>query len=149
MYIYLATLNCRRYYPIINYNILLQSVCAYVCMHLFVFQPITQGDITGYQVYYNGTMMNVTSSTTTLTFTAPSLPDGVFTGTVVVMMTAISRYGVGSPSNPVAAIIGMQLVRAVYVVIYTYSNNVCISYSYIFIRVYSYVYELKNYILNR
>ena len=76
-------------------------------MYLFVFQPVTQGGITGYQVYYNGTMMNVNSSTTTLTFTAPSLPDDVFTGTVVVMVTAISRYGVGSPSNPVAAIIGM------------------------------------------
>ena len=62
------------------------------------FQPVTQGDITGYQVYYNGTMMN--SSTTTLTFTAPSLPDGVFTGTVVVMVTAVSRYGVGPASNP-------------------------------------------------
>ena len=45
-------------------------------MHLCIFQPITQGDISGYQVYYNGTMINVNSSTTTLTFTAPSLPDG-------------------------------------------------------------------------
>ena len=35
--------------------------------------------------------MNVNSSTTTLTFTAPSLPDGVFTGTVVVMVTALNR----------------------------------------------------------
>ena len=51
-------------------------------------------------MYYNGTMMNVNSSTTTLTFTAPSLPDGVFTGTVVVMVTAVSRYGVGAASNP-------------------------------------------------
>ena len=40
---------------------------------------------------YNGTTMNVNSSTTTLTFTAPSLPDGVFTGTVVVMVTALNR----------------------------------------------------------
>ena len=45
-------------------------------------------------------MINVNSSTTTLTFTAPSLPDGVFTGTVVVMVTAVSRYGVGPASNP-------------------------------------------------
>ena len=44
--------------------------------------------------------MNVNSSTTTLTFTAPSLPDGVFTGTVVVMVTAVSRYGVGPASDP-------------------------------------------------
>ena len=63
-------------------------------------QPVTQGDITGYQVYYNGTMMNVNSSTTTLTFTAPSLPDDVFTGTVVVMVTAVNRYGVGLASDP-------------------------------------------------
>ena len=69
------------------------------------FQLITQGDITGYQVYYNGTMMNVNSSTTTLTFTAPSLPDGVFTGTVVVMVTAVNRYGVGPASNPESAVI--------------------------------------------
>ena len=67
---------------------------------LYLFQPVTQGDITGYQVYYNGTMMNVDSSTTTLTFTAPSLPDGVFTGTVVVTVTATSRYGIGPASEP-------------------------------------------------
>ena len=70
-------------------------------IHLYTFQPVTQGDITGYQVYYNGTMMNVNSSTTTLTFTAPSLPDGVFTGTVVVMVTAIRQYGVGLDSDHV------------------------------------------------
>ena len=49
--------------------------------------------------------MNVNSSTTTLTFTAPSLPDCVFTGTVVVMVTAISSYGVGPASDPVTVII--------------------------------------------
>ena len=49
--------------------------------------------------------MNVNSSTTTLTFTAPSLPDGVFTGTVVVMVTAVSRYGVGPVSDLETAII--------------------------------------------
>ena len=69
------------------------------------FQPITQGDITGYQVYYNGTMMNVNSSTTTLTFTAPSLPYGVFTDTVIVVVTATSRYGILPASEPKAAII--------------------------------------------
>ena len=63
------------------------------------FQLVTQESTTGYQVYYNGTMINVNSSTTTLTFTAPSLPDGVFTGTVVVMVTAIDRYGVGPVSD--------------------------------------------------
>ena len=49
--------------------------------------------------------MNVNSSTTTLTFTAPSLPDGVFTGTVVVMVTATSRYGIGPTSETEAAVI--------------------------------------------
>ena len=51
-------------------------------------------------MYYNGTMMNVNSSTTTLTFTAPSLPDGVFTGTVVVMVTAVSKFRIGPTSDP-------------------------------------------------
>ena len=69
------------------------------------FQPVTEGAITGYQVYYNGTMINVTSSTTSLTFTAPSLPDGVFTGIIVVMVTAINRYGIGPPSDSDTAVI--------------------------------------------
>ena len=73
------------------------------CIFIYV-QPVTQGDITGYQVYYNGTMMEVNSSTTTLTFTAPSLPDGVFTGTVVVMVTAFTRFGIGPGSDNVSAI---------------------------------------------
>ena len=51
--------------------------------------------------------MNVNSSTTTLTFTAPSLPDGVFTSTVVVMVTAVGIFGEGVPSEPaIAAIAG-------------------------------------------
>ena len=54
-------------------------------------------------MYYNGTMKNVNSSTTTLTFTAPSLPGGVFTGTIVVMVTAVNRYGVGPASDPETA----------------------------------------------
>ena len=56
-------------------------------------------------MYYNGTMMNVNSSTTTLTFTAPSLPDSVFTGTIVVMATATNRYGIGPPSDSDTAVI--------------------------------------------
>ena len=72
---------------------------------MYIFQLVTQGDVTGYLVHYNGTMMNVSSSTTTLTFTAPSLPDGVFTGTVVVMVTAISKYGIGPSSDLVTAVI--------------------------------------------
>ena len=70
-----------------------------------VFQPVTQGNVTGYLVHYNGTIMTVNSSTTTLTFTAPSLPDGVFTGIVVVMVTAVSSIGEGPVSDPANAII--------------------------------------------
>ena len=56
-------------------------------------------------MYYNGTTRNVDSSTTALTFTAPLLPDGLFTGTVVVTVAAISRLGVGPTSNPLSALI--------------------------------------------
>ena len=49
--------------------------------------------------------MNVNNSTTTLTFTAPSLPDVVFTGTVVVMVTATNRYGTRPPSGSGTAVI--------------------------------------------
>ena len=63
-------------------------------------------------MYYNGTMMNVTNSTTTLTFTAPSLPDGVFTGTVVVMVIAVNQFGVGPASDLATA-----KIRSMYVYI--------------------------------
>ena len=53
-----------------------------------------------YKVYYNGTRQNVTSPTTTLTFTAPLLPDGVFVDNISVVVTAINRFGRGSPSDP-------------------------------------------------
>ena len=53
-----------------------------------------------YQVHYSGMIVNVDSSTTTLTFTAPSLPDGVFTGTIVVMVIGVSEFGIGPASNP-------------------------------------------------
>ena len=56
-------------------------------------------------MYYNGTLVNVDSSTTMLLFTAPSLPNGVFTGTVVVTVAATSRLGVGSTGDPVSALI--------------------------------------------
>ena len=56
-----------------------------------------------YQVHYSGMIVNVDSSTTTLTFTAPSLPDGVFTGTVVVMVTVVGSVGVGPASDPATA----------------------------------------------
>ena len=54
-------------------------------------------------------IQNVNSSTTTLTFTAPSLPDGVFIGTVVVMVTAMNRYGVGPSSAATMEIEGMYV----------------------------------------
>jgi len=54
-------------------------------------------------VYYNGIIINVNYTITTQTFTTPSLPDGVFSGTVVVMVTAISRLGVGPASDPATA----------------------------------------------
>ena len=59
-------------------------------------------------MYYNGTMMNVNSSTTTLILTAPSLPDDVFTGTVVVMVSVVNRLGVGPASAATAEINGMN-----------------------------------------
>ena len=56
-------------------------------------------------------MITVNSSTTTLIFTAPSLPDDAFTGTVVVMVTAINRYGVGLASDPATAVITGKYVH--------------------------------------
>ena len=53
-----------------------------------------------YQVYYNGTMKNVTSPTTALTFTAPSPPDGVFVDNIIVNVTAINSFTAGIPSDP-------------------------------------------------
>ena len=53
-----------------------------------------------YEVYYNGTRQNVTSPTTTLTFTAPSLPNEAFIGNIIVIVTAINRLGRGTPSDP-------------------------------------------------
>ena len=44
-------------------------------------------------------MINVTSPTTTLTFNA-SLPDGVFVGNIIVIVTAVNRFGRGTPSDP-------------------------------------------------
>ena len=96
-----------------------QLASTWLITSIYFIQPVTQGDITGYQVHYNGTMMNVTSSTTTLTFTAPSLPDGVFTGTTIVMVTAVNRYGMGPASDPaIARIYGQYLYRHSYVCTY-------------------------------
>ena len=53
-----------------------------------------------YEVYYNGTTINSTSPTTMLRFPAPSLPDGVFVDNITVTVTAINRFGRGTPSDP-------------------------------------------------
>ena len=49
--------------------------------------------------------MNVNNPTTILSFDAPLLPDGVFNGSVVVIVNATSRYGIGPASEPEAAVI--------------------------------------------
>ena len=86
-----------------------------------IFQPVTLGDITGYQVYYNETMMNVNSSTTTLTFDAPSLTDDAFNGTVVVIVIATSRYGIGLASeNETAVIYGKKFILLMMCIIKKY-----------------------------
>ena len=72
----------------------------------FVFQHVTPRHVTSYRVYYNGRSRNVGRSTNRLAFTARSLPDGVFTGIVVFMVTAISRYGMGPTSTDTAIIHG-------------------------------------------
>ena len=74
----------------------------------------------GYQVHYSGVIVNVNSSITTLIFTAPSLPDDVFTGTVVVMVTAFSRYGIGPASEPAnATLTGMnKLLTRAFICVY-------------------------------
>ena len=55
-------------------------------------------------------IVNVISSTTTLTLTAPSLSNGMFTGTVVVMVTAVIRFRIGPASDPaIARIYGQYL----------------------------------------
>ena len=70
-------------------------------------------------------MKDVNSSTTKLTFTAPSLPDGVFSGTVVVMVTAVNRIGMGPASDPAIAEIDGMFVH-VYVLAHVHeSMHVC------------------------
>ena len=64
-----------------------------------------QEHLTGYEVDYNERVIYVTNSTTLLTFTATSITGSVFSDTVVVMVTAISRYGIGSASDPVTVVI--------------------------------------------
>ena len=57
-------------------------------------------------------MKGINSSTTTLTFTASSLPDSVFSGSgiVVVKVTAVNRFGIGPACDPKTAVInGMYI----------------------------------------
>ena len=101
----------RTYVPHHSTSSLISLHCihAYVYvinLHVFVnfLQSITVGSELEqpliYDVCYNGTMQNVTSPTTMLTFTAPSLPDGVFSDNITVIVTAINRFGRGIPSDP-------------------------------------------------
>ena len=60
-------------------------------------------------MHYNGTRKTVKNSTTTLTFTARSLPDGVFTGTIYFMVTPITWYGKGPASDETAIIHGKMM----------------------------------------
>ena len=55
-------------------------------------------------------MVYVNSSTTALKFTAPSLPEDVFAGTVVVTVIPINRYGIGPASDPASAEINSMCV---------------------------------------
>ena len=72
-----------------------------------------------YEVNYNGTIKNVTSPTTILTFTAPLLPDGVFSGSITVTVTAINKLGAGLPSDPEYFLIS-KLCTYMHAYVYTY-----------------------------
>ena len=75
--------------------------------------------VSGYRVHYNDTIVDVNNLTTTWVFTAPSLLDGVFTDTVVVMVTAFNKFGIGQPSDPKAVeVTGTCLYVAMYVHVY-------------------------------
>ena len=81
-----------------------------ICTGVFYFpQPIIVGSPLEqplvYEVNYNGSIQNVTSPNTTLTFTAPPLPDGVFDGSITVTLTGINKFGRGTPSDPEHAVI--------------------------------------------
>ena len=86
-----------------------------------------------YEVNYNGTMQNVTSPTTTLIFTAPSLPDGVFYGNITVTVTAINRFGRGTPSDPENFVISK--LHYAYIIMYS-STYVCTYYVVTYIHMY-------------
>ena len=65
-----------------------------------IFQALTEGNITQYQVIYNETIIRVDGSTTTLKFIAPSLPDDEHDGVVMVAVIAINQFGLGPESDP-------------------------------------------------
>ena len=68
-----------------------------------------------YEIYYNGTTINVTSPTTELTFTAPSLPEDVFVDNITVTVTAINRFGRAEISGADRAEISRFHVEYIYV----------------------------------
>ena len=76
-----------------------------------------------YEVNYNGTKQNVNSPNTTLTFTAPSLPDGVFEGNITVTVTAINRLGAGMPSYSEYFLIS-KLCACMHTYVHTYNHLV-------------------------
>ena len=55
-------------------------------------------------------METVENSMTTLTFTPLSLPDGVFTGTIYLTVTPITRYGKGPVNDDTAIIHGKMML---------------------------------------
>ena len=80
-----------------------------LCLNYYciLFQLILHEDVTGYQVRYNEIMiMNVSSSTNSLTFTALPVPDEESIGFVFAAVTAFSRFGVGPTSEAYTTING-------------------------------------------
>ena len=65
--------------------------------------PLDQPLVYQIIVYIGAPVMLATSSTTTLTFTAPSLPDGVFADDITAIISAFNIFGYGpnSTSNSV------------------------------------------------
>ena len=111
-------------------------MCVYIYIYIYIYSyvlsiSLSMGDCvtamsttfsvqsvkeaTEYQVVYvcrNGIIKSFTSSTTEVTFPAPSLSGDVFTDAVVVMVTAMNDLGIGPASDPVtAAINGTVMFR--------------------------------------
>ena len=78
-----------------------------------------------YEVSNNGNMTSVTSSTTELTFPAPSLPNDVFVDNITVIVTAINRFGRGASSDPDSAVISRFHMQYMY--LYALLNHVTLA----------------------